>query len=99
MMMDNDSPKALGFLQSYLQGEGKYKQQGDIPDVELETQYAQEFGGPLVQETMISGSPLQAANQGPSTPVKYDESMGGFVPNPGAGRPANVRYKGTTFGV
>lgn len=35
-----------------------------------------------------------AQNQGPSTPVKYDEGMGGFVPNQGAGRPANIRYKG-----
>ena len=35
-----------------------------------------------------------ARNQGPSSPIKYDEGMGGYVPNPGAGRPANVRYKG-----
>ena len=35
-----------------------------------------------------------ARNQGPSSPIKYDEGMGGYVPNPGAGRPANIRYKG-----
>jgi hypothetical protein len=35
-----------------------------------------------------------AKNQGPSSPIKYDEGMGGYVPNPGAGRPTNVRYKG-----
>lgn len=34
-----------------------------------------------------------AQNQGPSTPVKYDEQMRQFVPNPGAGRPTNVRLK------
>lgn len=37
---------------------------------------------------------LLVQNQGPSSPVKYDEGMGGFVPNQGAGRPANIRYKG-----
>lgn len=35
-----------------------------------------------------------AGNQGPSSPIKYDENMKQYVPNPGAGRPANVRYKG-----
>ena len=34
-----------------------------------------------------------AQNQGPSTPVKYDASMKGFVPNQGAGYPSNIRYK------
>lgn len=34
-----------------------------------------------------------AANQGPSSPVKYDESMKGFVPNQGATFPSNIRYK------
>jgi hypothetical protein len=34
-----------------------------------------------------------AQNQGPSTPVKYDEQMRQFVPNPGAGRPGEVRLK------
>lgn len=37
---------------------------------------------------------MLAANQGPSTPIKYDESMGIFVPNLGAGRATNIRYKG-----
>ena len=35
-----------------------------------------------------------AANQGPSTPVKYDKDMNQLVPNPGGGRPKNVRPKG-----
>jgi hypothetical protein len=33
-------------------------------------------------------------NQGPSTPVRYDEGMGVLAPYMGAGRPANVRFKG-----
>ena len=44
-------------------------------------------------------SHLLSANQGPSSPVKYDENMGGFVPNQGAGRPANIRYKGFPAGA
>ena len=35
----------------------------------------------------------QARNQGPSSPVKYDEQMRQFVPNPGAGRLGDVRIK------
>lgn len=34
-----------------------------------------------------------ARNQGPSTPVKYDEDMKMFVPNQGGGRPTNIRLK------
>lgn len=149
MMTDGDFPKALGFLQSYRSGMTDYSQSGDvIPDLRLQNKYAQEAGGPLVEQDLISGTPsfeierpgygpaipqgmfrsemerlypgynerrqnavpnllkrfglasdLQAANQGPSTPVKYDEGMGGFVPNQGAGRPANIRYKGNVFGA
>jgi hypothetical protein len=36
---------------------------------------------------------LSQVNQGPSTPVKYDEQMKMFVPNLGAGRPTNIRLK------
>lgn len=35
----------------------------------------------------------QARNQGPSSPVKYDEQMRQFVPNPGAGRLGDIRIK------
>jgi hypothetical protein len=156
-MGDNDFPtvmgnQGMGFLQSYLRGRQNYSQIGtDISGRQYETEYAQEQGGPLVGQQMISGSlfpmtqdefrqevwnkqdrskpevPLSpvikdkikdfwtrygymkasegddfnsiAANQGPSSPVKYDESMGGFVPNPGAGRPANIRYKGAPLGA
>ena len=39
---------------------------------------------------------MVAANQGPSTPVKYDSDMKIYVPNPGGGRvkPGSVRPKG-----
>ena len=35
-----------------------------------------------------------SSNAGPSTPIKWDDTMKQYVPNPGAGRPGNVRYKG-----
>jgi hypothetical protein len=156
-MGDNDFPtvmgnQGMGFLQSYLRGRQNYSQIGtDIPGRQYETEYAQEQGGPLVSEQVISSLPpamtqdefrqevwnrqdrkrpevptspllkdmiknfwgrygymkaaegddfnLMSANQGPSSPVKYDESMGGFVPNPGAGRPTNIRYKGAPLGA
>lgn len=40
-----------------------------------------------------------AANQGPSTPVKFDEQMNIFVPNMGAGRPGQVRLKTPQAGL
>lgn len=58
MMIDNDMPAALGFLQSYRRGMSDYSQAGEsIPDMRLQDKYAQEFGGPLVQENLISGTP------------------------------------------
>jgi hypothetical protein len=45
-------------------------------------------------DSYVAGSePAVAQNQGPSTPVKYDEGMKQYVPNPGAGRPGEVRLK------
>jgi len=58
MMIDNDMPKAMGFLQAYRQGMSDYSQSGEeIPDLHLQNKYAQELGGPLVEENLISGSP------------------------------------------
>ena len=69
MMMDNDMPKALGFLQAYKQGMSDYSQSGEaIPDLRLQNKYAQEFGGPLVQENLISGTPSFDL-QMPKTPM------------------------------
>ena len=57
-MMDNDFPNALGFLQAYKKGMSDYSQAGKgIDDLHLQSKYAKEFGGPLVQENLISGSP------------------------------------------
>lgn len=56
--MDNDFPTALGFLKSYSRGMSDYSQAGEmIPDLRMQNRYAQEAGGPLVQENLISGSP------------------------------------------
>ncbi len=55
MMIDNDMPKAIGFLQAYRQGMSDYSQSGkEIPDLHLQNRYAQELGGPLVEENLIS---------------------------------------------
>lgn len=51
--------------------------------------------GPELKRRLERLRNLLATNQGPSTPVKYDEEMGGFIQNQGAGRPVNIRYKGT----
>ena len=62
MMGDNNFPMTMangpmGFLQTYVEGMQKYEQAGDgIADFRLQNQYAQERGGPLMQQ-MIAGSP------------------------------------------
>lgn len=49
-------------------------------------------------DSYVAGSDsVVAQNQGPSTPVKYDEGMKQYVPNPGAGRPGQVRLKNPPF--
>lgn len=65
MMLDNDFPMQLGnggnsvgFLQQYIRGFNDYQQAGEnIPAQHYQTQYGQEQGGPLISETLISGSP------------------------------------------
>jgi hypothetical protein len=47
----------------------------------------------FLDEYITKEDTLIARNQGPSTPVKYDEQMKQLVPNPGAGRPGEVRLK------
>lgn len=64
-MVDNAFPvqlggnnNTIGFLQQYVKGMQDYSQAGEgIPDLRLQDKYAQESGGPLVGETLISGSP------------------------------------------
>ena len=61
-MGDNDFPMTMsntpmGFLQTYVKGMQDYQQAGtDIPDFRLQNQYAQERGGPLMQQ-MLAGVP------------------------------------------
>ena len=67
--MDNDFPAVmgntpLGFLQTYIQGLQEYEQAGtDIPDLRLQNEYAQEMGGPLLENMEISGSPSFNINE------------------------------------
>ena len=57
-MGDTDFPAALGFLQQYVRGASDYSQMGtDIPDLRLQNKYAQEMGGPLLGETLLSRNP------------------------------------------
>jgi len=58
MMMDNDFPPALGHLHKYVAGMNQYQQYGtDIPNFGMQTNYAQQAGGPLVGRTLVAGSP------------------------------------------
>jgi len=53
MMMDNDFPTRLGFLQEYVSGMQDYSQAGEgIPDLGVRQEYEQEQGGPLVARTI-----------------------------------------------
>lgn len=70
-MMDNDFPNALGFLQAYRRGMSDYSQAGEsIPDFRLQNKYAQEFGGPLVEETVAQGIPV---GEDPIFPMGQEE--------------------------
>lgn len=63
MMFDNDFPvrmanPGIGFLSQYVSGFDEYNQAGEsIPDFRLQEKYAQKAGGPLVDQTLISGTP------------------------------------------
>ena len=67
-MGDNDFPMTManspvGFLQTYIKGMQDYQQAGtDIPDFRLQNQYAQELGGPLMEQT-IAGAPSFDINE------------------------------------
>ena len=53
----------IGFLQTYIRGKQDYQQAGtDIPDFRLQNQYAQELGGPLMEQT-IAGAPSFDINE------------------------------------
>ena len=68
MMIDNaypiqlggDNNNAIGFLQQYVKGKQGYSQQSTdprIPTYGIQEGYAQELGGPLIDETLISADP------------------------------------------
>ena len=67
-MGDNDFPAvmgngSMGFLQTYVKGMQDYQQAGtSIPDLRLQNRYAQESGGPLIEQT-IAGSPSFDINE------------------------------------
>ena len=82
MMMDNDFPNALGFLQSYRKGLSQYEQEGEgIPDFSVQNQYAQELGGPLISRT-IQYSPPNAILKTPHIDSPYMDQLiqRGFKP-------------------
>jgi len=62
-MVDN----AVGFLREYVEGIKDYRQKGPkIPSFSLQDQYAQESGGPLVSQQLISSTPSFEINGKPS---------------------------------
>lgn len=65
----------------------------ELRDLQQEWIRRQKLKGAEVPGTGPRGEDLIAQNQGPSTPVKYDENMNMFVPNQGGGRPTNIRLK------
>lgn len=65
-MGDNDFP-AVGFLQQYVRGMNDFSQEGtDIPSLRLQDQYAQESGGPLIGQQLISSTPSFEIDEKPS---------------------------------
>ena len=98
-MGDNDFPMTMsnapiGFLQTYVKGMQDYQQAGTgIPDFRLQNQYAQERGGPLMEQT-IAGVPDfdsrkipfgESVYRKPVLPFeKTPEENIPFIPNPRA---------------
>jgi hypothetical protein len=53
-----DSNPGAGFLKQYVRGYNDYSQAGtDIPSGRIQNNYAQESGGPLQGQTLISSDP------------------------------------------
>ena len=60
-----------GYLQEYVAGMQGYSQEGtDIPDLRVQTDYAQKSGGPLVSEAVAQGIPV---GQDPIFPMSQEE--------------------------
>ena len=61
----------LGYLQEYVAGMNRYQQAGtDVPDFGVQTDYAQQAGGPLVGQTVAQGIPV---GQDPIFPMGQEE--------------------------
>jgi hypothetical protein len=61
----------LGHLQEYIAGMTRYQQAGtDVPDFGMQTDYAQQAGGPLVGQTVAQGIPV---GQDPIFPMSQEE--------------------------
>jgi len=95
---DIDSPTIDRDIKQYRERYGPSKIDMEQLDQNIQRLRNMIRGATRFDAPQNSGSTL-AANQGPSTPVKYDESIGGYVPNQGATRPANIRYKGFPGGA
>lgn len=58
VLLGNTAANPAGYLQAYVQGMSGYKQFGkDIPNFGVQQKYAQEQGGPLIENYEVSGSP------------------------------------------
>lgn len=63
--------EALGYLQEYVAGMNRYQQAGtDIPDFGIQTDYAQQAGGPLMGRTVAQGIPV---GEDPIFPMGQEE--------------------------
>jgi len=58
MLSNNMASNPAGYLQEYVRGIKKYAQEGTgIPNFGVQQEYAQEQGGPLLQNYEVSGNP------------------------------------------
>lgn len=63
--------EALGYLQEYVAGMNRYQQAGtDIPEFGVQTDYAQQAGGPLMGQTVAQGIPV---GEDPIFPMGQEE--------------------------
>ena len=71
MLSNSMASNPVGYLQSYVQGRLAHGQAGpDIPDFKVQQEYAQEQGGPLVENYKVSGNPSFDVNM-PYIPGGY----------------------------
>lgn len=85
--------EALGYLQEYVAGMNRYQQAGaDVPDFGVQTDYAQQAGGPLVGQTVAQGIPVGEDPNLPMEQYQFQEWVRGqmdkrghkYIPSPPA---------------